>query len=154
MEEKLQIQDRIRMVRDWIIEHSETVAFAIAVLALCRMFGVDSILKSPQELRSEGTQIFFFLLLPIPDTIGVVLAVCAVMAGREAMKLTGDEWGKGKGAFIIGILCIVLLDETGEPRVMPQTGAVPVLDVSVPVLSPGETAEFETGSYPGVLESD
>ena len=53
MEEKLQIQDRIRMVRDWIIEHSETVAFAIAVLALCRMFGVDSILKSPQELRSE-----------------------------------------------------------------------------------------------------
>ena len=93
MEEKLQIQDRIRMVRDWIIEHSETVAFAIAVLALCRMFGVDSILKSPQELRSEGTQIFLSMLLPIPDTNGVVLAVCADMAGREGRKKSDHSHG-------------------------------------------------------------
>ncbi len=70
------------------------------------------------------------------------------------MKVVGTITNRTEERWESATISFILVTENGEPKKVESYNEVPVLEASVESLNPGETAEFESRVYPGILESD
>lgn len=251
--ESLQNQGMQEKIKNWIITHSAGIALAVALWSLLRVTGlidmVFNFFASPKEMHEQIVSFGLSVALPSLDIISLFLAGAAIVIGWKTMRRHGGFWKKGKGGFVIGVLCLVisftpigtacslvstaipvwaktvyygltnqpekmneysqimngggnvdlkegeylldahidrtedpaygtkmkvvgtltnqtedtwdsvsisfvLVDANGEPKKVQSYDEVPVLEATIKGLKPGETAEFESRTYPGILESD
>lgn len=91
----------------WINTHPARAALIVALLALVRLLGIGNLFSSTKDAyESMTTDLIVGLFLP--DIFTLFLSGVAIMFGWKAMKYHGGFLKKGKGGFLIGILCAVL----------------------------------------------
>lgn len=71
-----------------------------------------------------------------------------------AMKVVGTLTNQTDETWDSACISFVLVDASGEPKKVQSYNEVPVLEANISGLKPGQTAEFESEDYPGILESD
>lgn len=70
------------------------------------------------------------------------------------MKVVGTLTNQTDVTWDSACISFVLVDASGEPKKVQSYNEVPVLEANIGALKPGQTAEFESRVYPGILESD
>ena len=108
----VQNQTSKRKIKDWITAHSAGIALIAGLWSLFRITGlIDMIFhffSSPTEMREQIISFGFSVFFPGLDILSLVLAAAALLLGWIAMKRHGGFWKKGKGGFLIGVLCLIL----------------------------------------------
>ena len=110
----------------WIRSHPAEISLIASLLALGRVMGIANLFTKPEDwkrmIESEG----FSMVLSLPDIPALFLAGFAIMLGWKTMKRNRGLSKRGKGGFLIGILCLII-------SITPIGDAITLMSMSFPV---------------------
>lgn len=115
-------------IKNWISEHSAGIALAVALWGLFRTIGLIDMFfnffASPKELHDSFTSTALSFVLP--DIFSLLLSGAAIVIGWKTMKHYGGFWQRGKGGFVVGVICLVISFTSIGDACTVVTTAIPI----------------------------
>lgn len=116
------------------------------------MTGQEDKLEELNQIANDGGK-----TIPLKEgeyLLDAHLNKAANPASGTEMNVTGTLTNQTEQEWESVTISLIVVDAQGNPKKVQSYDEVPILEAVIPSLSPGETAEFETENYPGILESD